>query len=101
MQLDGESLALGTTRDRDLCTALCWHLALERPFGRACQLQHGASFCLGGHCEKVLSAFVARCGRVGVGIRADWILSVAGGLRATLGEYRPGAFFRIAACRKF
>src|SRR6267142_2324201 len=64
------------------------------------QLQRGDYFCVGGRWGKILAALVARRGRIGVGFWLDEFLSFARGLRATLGEYRAGAFVGLASVTK-
>src|SRR6267143_5692887 len=72
-------------------------VAIECACRRAGQLQRGDYFCVDGRWGKILVAFVARRGRIGTGFWLDEFLSLARGLRATLGEYRAGAFDGLAA----
>src|ERR1700682_4780814 len=60
------------------------------------ELQRGDYFCVGGRGGEIFAAVVARRGRIGTGIWVDEFLSFARGLRATLREYRAGAFIRLA-----
>jgi len=62
------------------------------------ELQRGATLCVGCAWEKSFAAIVARRGWTGAGIWIGEFLSIASGLRATLGEYLASAFLGSATC---
>lgn len=73
-----KSLALDVPGYGDLRAAFCGGVAVQRARRGYGQLQHGASFCLGGDCRKILKAFMARSHRIGVRICANRFLPRAG-----------------------
>src|SRR5437016_13427576 len=97
MRAGGESAGFLAAGNDDLGGSVRGSMAFQCACRGAGQLQRGTYFCMGGGWGKILAAVAARRGRIGAGFCIDELLSLARGLRATLGEYRAGAFLGVAA----